>query len=117
MVGAHKGTPFHSVREWSERVGCYIPATLRDMGLRVGFGHGGGTCSRPCGDRLEAITVIGIKTVNVDFCTCRGAYDDEGQIKLHGWWPLGSNFVSAMNVRTLDLLLGDEPELPTPSGL
>jgi hypothetical protein len=66
-------------------VNYYIPAALRDLGLRVSFGHDGETCPNPHLGRLEAITKSGIKTVTVDFCCCCSAYDDEGQIKAHGW--------------------------------
>ncbi|KAJ7850182.1 hypothetical protein B0H14DRAFT_3452107 [Mycena olivaceomarginata] len=93
MVQAHQGSPFHSIREWSERVSHYIPATLREMGLRVGFGHGGGTCPRPRAERLEAVTVTGIKTVN----------------RIAGG-PLGSNFVSVMTVEMLNVLVGHAEE-------
>ncbi|KAJ7675239.1 hypothetical protein B0H14DRAFT_3537226 [Mycena olivaceomarginata] len=102
--GRAQRLPFHSIREWSARVKYYIPATLRDLGLRVGFGHGGATCPKPRPARLEAITASGIKTVEVDFCTCRGAYDDEDQIKAHGWWPMRGNFVSALTRQILVLL-------------
>ncbi|KAJ7694515.1 hypothetical protein B0H14DRAFT_2650968 [Mycena olivaceomarginata] len=88
---AHRGSPFHSIHEWSERFSYYIPATLQEIGLCIGFSHGGGTCPRPRPERLEAITVTGIKTVNVDFCTCPTAGSDDDQIKAHRWWPLGSN--------------------------
>ncbi|KAJ7837781.1 hypothetical protein B0H14DRAFT_3701760 [Mycena olivaceomarginata] len=110
MVQAHRGSPFHSIREWNERFSYYIPATLREIGLRVGFSHGGGTCPRPRPERLEAVTVTGIKTVNVDFCTCPSAGSDDDQIKAHRWWPLGSNFVSVMTVEMLDVLVGHAEE-------
>ncbi|KAJ7810080.1 hypothetical protein B0H14DRAFT_3480890 [Mycena olivaceomarginata] len=84
--------------------------TLQEMGLRVGFGHGGGTCPRPRAERLEAVTVTGIKTVTVDFCTCPGAGSDDDQIKAHRWWPLGSNFVSVMTVEMLDTLVSHGEE-------
>jgi hypothetical protein len=77
------------------------------MGLRVGFGHGGETCPRPRPAWLEAITNHGIKTVAVDLCTCRGAYDDEGQIKAHGWWPMRGNFVSALTREVLCIPVGE----------
>ncbi|KAJ7694008.1 hypothetical protein B0H14DRAFT_3530914 [Mycena olivaceomarginata] len=105
MVEAHRALPFHTVREWNERVNYYISATLRDLGLRIGFGHGRGTCPHPRPERLEAITPTGIKTVLVDFCTCDGAYSDDDQIKAHGWWPMRSNFVSAMPLWVVNLLL------------
>ncbi|KAJ7363890.1 hypothetical protein DFH08DRAFT_949529 [Mycena albidolilacea] len=105
MVEAHRALPFHTVREWNERVNYYISTTLRDLGLRIGFGHGRGTCPHPRPERLEAITPTGIKTVLVDFCTCDGAYSDEDQIKAHGWWPMRSNFVSAMPLWVVNLLL------------
>ncbi|KAJ7713259.1 hypothetical protein B0H14DRAFT_3491665 [Mycena olivaceomarginata] len=110
MVAAHQGLPFHSIREWSVRANYYIPATLHQIGLRVGFGHGGGTCPKPRPARLEAITVCGIKTVTVDFCTCRGAYDDDGQIKAHGWWPMRGNFVSALTREMLVVLVPRQPD-------
>ncbi|KAJ7831226.1 hypothetical protein B0H14DRAFT_3464230 [Mycena olivaceomarginata] len=52
----------------------------------------------------------GIKTVNVDFCTCPSAGSDDDQIKVHRWWPLGSNFVSVMTVEMLDVLVGHAEE-------
>jgi hypothetical protein len=79
------------------------------MGLLVGLGHGGSTCPKPRLARLEAITVCGIKTVSVNFCTCRGAYDDDGQIKAHGWWPMRGNFVSALTREILLPLVAREP--------
>jgi hypothetical protein len=88
-------------------VNYYIPAALRDLGLRVGFGHDGETCPNPRPGRLEAITKSGIKTVAVDFCCCRSAYDDEGQIKAHGWWPMRGNFVLAVR---REILLPVDPD-------
>ncbi|KAJ7702613.1 hypothetical protein B0H14DRAFT_3527199 [Mycena olivaceomarginata] len=62
---------------------------------------------RSLSSRLEAITNHGIKTVAVDLCTCRGAYDDEGQIKAHGWWPMRGNFVSALTWEVLYIPVGE----------
>jgi hypothetical protein len=98
------------LQEWSERFSYYILATLWEIGLRVGFSHGGGTCPRPRPERLEAVTVTGIKMVNVDFCICPNAGSDDNQIKAHRWWPLGSNFVSVMTVEMLDVLVGHAEE-------
>ncbi|KAJ7803239.1 hypothetical protein B0H14DRAFT_2613608 [Mycena olivaceomarginata] len=83
--GAHQNLPFHAILEWSERAKYYTLASLRDMGLRIAFGHDGATCPQLRPDRLEAITTRGIVTVNVDFCACVDATSDEEQIKAHGW--------------------------------
>ncbi|KAJ7788728.1 hypothetical protein B0H14DRAFT_2627988 [Mycena olivaceomarginata] len=61
-------------------------------------------------ERLEAITVRGIKTVTADFCMCAGAASDDDQIKAHGWWPYGSNFVSVMMLDVLRVLVVPEAE-------
>ncbi|KAJ7834667.1 hypothetical protein B0H13DRAFT_2369751 [Mycena leptocephala] len=102
MVDAHANVLFHDLREWSDRVNYYTHANLRDMGLRIAFGHAGTVCPHPRPARLEAISVRGIKTVSVDFCTCPDADSDSDQIKAHGWWPLRSNFVSALPLMVLN---------------
>jgi hypothetical protein len=96
------------LQEWSERVQYYIPANLYDMGLRIGLGHEGSTCPHPRRDRVEAVTVRGIKTVSVDFCTCPNAESDNEQIKDYGWWPMRSNFISALPMEALNGLFDGE---------
>jgi hypothetical protein len=80
------------------------------MGLYIPLGHGGATCPQVRTARLEAVTVRGIKTLRVYFCTCAGADSDVEQIKNQGWWPLRGNFVSALPLRVLNIIL-----LPTDS--
>lgn len=75
------------------------------MGLRIAFGHAGVQCPNFRADRLEAVTVRGIKTVCVDFCACDRADRDVEQIMEHGWWPLGSNFVSGLPRDVLDSIV------------
>lgn len=79
---------------------------MRDMGLRIAFGHDGATCPQLRPDRLEAITTRGIVTVNVDFCACVDATSDEEQIKAHGWQVMRSNFVLAIPLAVVWTLLG-----------
>ncbi|KAJ7617540.1 hypothetical protein DFH06DRAFT_1342956 [Mycena polygramma] len=102
MVNAHAGSPFHNVREWSEHVSYYTPTDLYNMGLKIHFGHAGAQCPKGRPGRLEAITVGGIKTVGVVFCTCPEAWSDDDQIKAHGWWPMRANFVSALPLDVLN---------------
>ncbi|KAJ7863419.1 hypothetical protein B0H13DRAFT_2354188 [Mycena leptocephala] len=83
-VAAHSSFPFHDLREWSERVQYYIPANLYDMGLRIGLGHEGSTCPHP------AVT------------------SDNEQIKDYGWWPMRSNFISALPMEALNGLFEGE---------
>ncbi|KAJ7902355.1 hypothetical protein B0H13DRAFT_2335645 [Mycena leptocephala] len=105
MVAAHVANPFHDIREWSTSVQYYTPTTLYDMGLRIAFGHAGARCPSFRADRLEAVTVRGIKTVRVDFCACDRADRDVEQIMERGWWPLGSNFVSGLLRDVLDSIV------------
>lgn len=86
----------------------YTYTTLRDIGLRLPLGHGGGTCPNKSPALLAAVTVDGIKSVGVYFCRCANADSDEEQIKQHGWWPLGSNFVSALTLQVINTILGPE---------
>ncbi|KAJ7432014.1 hypothetical protein B0H11DRAFT_2248605 [Mycena galericulata] len=108
IVGAHVAIPFHSVLEWDESVKYYTKITLRELGLRIGLGHGGATCPNSRPGRLEAITMTGIHSVAVDYCTCANAYSRDDQIKAHGWWPLRSNFCSAMTLEQLTALIGNK---------
>ncbi|KAJ7656621.1 hypothetical protein B0H14DRAFT_3704899 [Mycena olivaceomarginata] len=41
MVQAHWGSPFHSIREWSERFSYYIRRRCGRLDLHVGVSHGG----------------------------------------------------------------------------
>ncbi|KAJ7707215.1 hypothetical protein B0H14DRAFT_3525783 [Mycena olivaceomarginata] len=98
------------LKEWSEHVNYFIPTTLCEMGLHVAFGHARGICPHPHPERLEAITVRGIKTVTADYFMCAGTASDDDQIKAHGWWPYGSNFVSVMTLDVLRIFVVPEAE-------
>ncbi|KAJ7170449.1 hypothetical protein C8R43DRAFT_1120879 [Mycena crocata] len=98
LLAAHATLPFHKILEWIDEGPYFTRITLRDLGLRVAFGHGGA----PCPARLEAITTTGLQTVTVDFCTCPGAFTDGDQIKAHGWWPFHNHFVSALPLAFLE---------------
>ncbi|KAJ7198723.1 hypothetical protein GGX14DRAFT_573202 [Mycena pura] len=102
MVDTHARHPFHELLEWDDDIELFTRTTLRDMGLRVGFGHSGATCPRPRPGRLEALTINGVFQVSVDYCTCPGAPGRAEQIKAHGWWPMWSNFCSALPHDVLD---------------
>ncbi|KAJ7019384.1 hypothetical protein C8F04DRAFT_1197733 [Mycena alexandri] len=101
MVAAHLGSPLHKIREWSERAQSYTCVSLRELGLRVSLGHGGAACPRPHAHRMDAITVTGIETLAVDFCSCDRAASDADQIKGRGWWPLPGNYLSAIPLTVL----------------
>ncbi|KAJ7036078.1 hypothetical protein C8F04DRAFT_1258193 [Mycena alexandri] len=77
LIAAHLTSPFHDVKEWSN-IASYFTRTLRDVGLRIPFGHQGADCAVGQVERLEAVTVYG------------------EQLKTHGWVPMRSNFVVAM---------------------
>ncbi|KAJ7264468.1 hypothetical protein B0H12DRAFT_1230666 [Mycena haematopus] len=112
MVDSHQALPFHRIRQWSERVNGYIPATLREIGVRVRLGHVGERCPHPREDQLEGLSMQGITTLTVEFCRCDGAWSDDDQIKARGWWPLGSNFVSVVSLQVLRVLVPNEPTEP-----
>ncbi|KAJ7161943.1 hypothetical protein C8R43DRAFT_1123651 [Mycena crocata] len=107
VIGAHIALPFHDLLEWQEGRQHFRRACLRDLGLRIALGHGGATCPNKRGGRLEALAPTGLHTVSVDFCACPDAWSEDDQIKAHGWWPLGSNFCSALDRHTLEALVAD----------
>ncbi|KAJ7897377.1 hypothetical protein B0H13DRAFT_2337910 [Mycena leptocephala] len=110
LLSAHIAIPFHDVMEWSERAAYFTRTTLRDLGLRIPLGHGRELCPQGRPERLEAITEGGVKSVGVIFCCCEGAPSDKEQVKARGWWPMRSNFVSALSLEVLDEILAADPE-------
>jgi hypothetical protein len=88
----------------------FTRTTLRDLGLRIALGHGGSTCPQARTERLEAITDAGVKSMAVEFCACPDTPIDKDQLQERGWWPMRSNFVSALSLQVLDAVFPPEPE-------
>ncbi|KAJ7808591.1 hypothetical protein B0H14DRAFT_2608740 [Mycena olivaceomarginata] len=105
FTGAHEDLPFHAIKAWSDILESYTVTSLRDLGLRIALGHAGATCAQRCTERVEAITVRGMVTVTVDFCSCEGAVCPEEQMRAHGWQPMRSNFVLAVPLAVMCLYL------------
>lgn len=70
--------------------GFFRRVSLRDLGLRVQFGHSGGeVCMhKQAGHQnFVVIHVNGIHRVAVDFCGCKVGFDRFRQVLRMSWWP------------------------------
>ncbi|EDR11733.1 uncharacterized protein LACBIDRAFT_314283 [Laccaria bicolor S238N-H82] len=70
IVKAHQETPLHRIEKWT---GEFFDKTcLKDLGLRVQLGHGGGVCPCPSPGPLDfrVFDMSGIHIVNIDYCDC-----------------------------------------------
>ncbi|KAJ7066666.1 hypothetical protein C8F01DRAFT_1208764 [Mycena amicta] len=86
-VAAHRRQPLHHVSRWN---GFFFARTsLKNMGLRIQFGHGGSRCVRPIPGH-EGFIVLehnGVHEVAVDFCGCEQREDEFKQLLRGRWFP------------------------------
>ncbi|KAJ7720540.1 hypothetical protein B0H16DRAFT_1336023 [Mycena metata] len=87
-VSMHELNPLHLIDYWDGV--CFTGTSLKDLGLRIQFGHPG--CVRPK-SATEGFVVLhlnGIQEVNVDFCGCDIAASHGTpyvQLLRRGWYP------------------------------
>ncbi|KAJ7026597.1 hypothetical protein C8F04DRAFT_1267965 [Mycena alexandri] len=87
-VKIHKSNPLHIIEEWDGT--SFTRITLRDLGLRVQFGHE--NCPRPrVGSHEFVVLDMGyIHVAAVDFCGCEKAASfghPRKQLLRRGWYP------------------------------
>jgi hypothetical protein len=72
LCEAHRETPFHQVQEWNHGLGCYLPASLADLGLVVTLDHTDGSrCFSTSRKRiLNVVHTNGIHQLAVCQCDC-----------------------------------------------
>ncbi|KII83256.1 hypothetical protein PLICRDRAFT_119572 [Plicaturopsis crispa FD-325 SS-3] len=88
IIERHRCLPLHIVEGWVG--GFFRRVSLRDLGLRVQFGHSGGeVCMhKQAGHQnFVVIHVNGIHRVAVDFCGCKVGFDRFRQVLRMSWWP------------------------------
>ncbi|KAJ7683630.1 hypothetical protein B0H14DRAFT_2422380 [Mycena olivaceomarginata] len=97
MVATHGTNPLHRIEvsglfRWDG--GCFVPSSLRKLGLRVQLGHPPGECcSEPFPLNLSHFIVLhtnGIHDVAIDVCDCKRqlwAGPPEEQLQHAGWFP------------------------------
>ncbi|KAJ6488289.1 hypothetical protein C8R47DRAFT_1216093 [Mycena vitilis] len=87
MVKRHADNPLHVIDKWTGVL--YQPSSLRELGLRISFGHD--DCARPHSCNGFVVLDLGyIHRVNVDFCGCeRRAKVGSERIQLlrRRWFP------------------------------
>ncbi|KAJ7068434.1 hypothetical protein C8F01DRAFT_1246940 [Mycena amicta] len=85
---AHGRQPLHHISEWN---GFFFHrTTLKKMGLRIQFGHGGARCVRPVRGHEDFVVLHhnGVHEVAVDFCGCERREDDFKQLLRAHWFPV-----------------------------
>ncbi|KAH8089855.1 hypothetical protein BXZ70DRAFT_909950 [Cristinia sonorae] len=111
LVGEHKHLLLHRIEVFT---GVYFAkASLRDLGLWLQLGHGGGPCpmASPCNNRLlTVVDVSGIHEVTVNYCQCIDALgqsqDHWMQLLRTGWYPATTERPqTAFTFQALDLYL------------
>ncbi|KAJ8482732.1 hypothetical protein ONZ45_g14849 [Pleurotus djamor] len=72
-IDTHVYHPLHRIKEWNGK--CYLPSSLKAIGLRVQLGHRPGVpCSHPSSfPDFVVIHVNGLHVVHVNFCSCEQA--------------------------------------------
>ncbi|KAF7310254.1 CxC2 domain-containing protein [Mycena indigotica] len=88
-VATHQANPLHDIESWT---GVYfVKTSLRDLGLRIQFGHRlGERCRSPRLGRADFVVIAGngIHEVSVDFCGCEATSDPNYlQLLKAGWYP------------------------------
>jgi hypothetical protein len=93
-------------QEWNGR--CFERTSLRQLGLRIQFGHAG--CVRPRkNDKFVVLDLGYIHVVAADFCGCEREYSmgpARTQLLRRRWWPAThDNPKTAATFRVLDFFL------------
>ncbi|EDR06772.1 uncharacterized protein LACBIDRAFT_299636 [Laccaria bicolor S238N-H82] len=89
VVKAHSETPLHRIEKWTG--GFFDKTSLKELGLRVQLGHGGGIC--PCSPHgppnFMVFDTSGVHVVNIDYCDCPkdNVPDRKTQLLRQGWFP------------------------------
>ncbi|KAJ7018161.1 hypothetical protein C8F04DRAFT_1214712 [Mycena alexandri] len=102
-VAKHESNPLHIVEYWDGQ--CFTKKTLKELGLRIQFGHHRCVRPRPAPTTFVVLHTNGIHEVNVDYCGCeREAANGEHHIQLlrGGWYP--ATHVAPQTAATFELL-------------
>ncbi|KAJ7779971.1 hypothetical protein B0H16DRAFT_1299968 [Mycena metata] len=87
-VRLHEFNPLHIIDWWE---GAYFSKiTLKDLGLRIQFGHHDCVRPKPAMEGFVVLHLNGIQEVNVDFCGCDVAAlhgSPYVQLLRRGWYP------------------------------
>ncbi|KAJ7059939.1 hypothetical protein C8F01DRAFT_1254038 [Mycena amicta] len=86
-VAAHRRQPLHHILRWTGLF--FVRTSLKALGLRIQFGHGGERCVRPLPGHEDFVVLEqnGIHEVAVDFCGCERREDDFKQLLRRRWFP------------------------------
>ncbi|KAJ8473447.1 hypothetical protein ONZ45_g16298 [Pleurotus djamor] len=89
-IETHIHQPLHRIKEWNGK--CYLPSSLKTIGLRVQLGHSPNVpCPHPSSfPDFVVIHVNGLHVVHVDFCSCEKAPLNglpRQQLLRRNWFP------------------------------
>ncbi|KAJ7024475.1 hypothetical protein C8F04DRAFT_1192393 [Mycena alexandri] len=102
-VAKHESNPLHIVEYWDGC--CFAKKTLKELGLRIQFGHHRCVRPRSAPTTFVVLHTNGIHEVNVDYCGCESeAANGEYYIQLlrGGWYP--ATHVAPQTAATFELL-------------
>ncbi|KAF7305332.1 CxC2 domain-containing protein [Mycena chlorophos] len=89
-VAAHRYQPLHWIASWNGFF--FVRTALKDLGLRIQFGHGGRRCVRPVAGHRDFVVIHrnGVHEVAVDFCGCEQQEEEFLQLLRGRWFPATS---------------------------
>ncbi|KAJ7661813.1 hypothetical protein B0H17DRAFT_1185128 [Mycena rosella] len=91
LVRTHQSYPTHRIEEWE---GAQLTTrTLQDLGLHVHLRHVGEHCPGPLPREIVLISMRGVHTIDVDFCTCENALSEDAQLRELGWYHPNPNTI------------------------
>ncbi|KAJ7715639.1 hypothetical protein B0H16DRAFT_1339627 [Mycena metata] len=87
-VMMHEYNPLHLIDCWDGV--CFTGTTLKELGLRIQFGHPGCVRPKPASEGFVVLHLNGIQEVNVNYCGCDVAASHGTpyvQLLRRGWYP------------------------------
>ncbi|KAJ7693264.1 hypothetical protein B0H16DRAFT_1669558 [Mycena metata] len=102
-VANHESHPLHIVEYWDGC--CFTKKTLKELGLRIQFGHRRCVRPRSAPTTFVVLHTNGIHEVSVDYCGCESeAANGEHYIQLlrGGWYP--ATHVAPQTAATFEML-------------
>ncbi|KAF8882606.1 hypothetical protein CPB84DRAFT_1686622, partial [Gymnopilus junonius] len=101
-IRCHRTQPFHRIQPWDGS--CFIPVSLKSLGLAIQLNHAGLHCSnpQPCHASMLVLHINSIHDVSINYCSCSHALPQHIQLLHCCLYPASQLIVKTC--ATFDLL-------------